>query len=86
MTQIVYAQAHQNFQFKDCFDQLQTQISSLTIDLDFMQALQQNLVLPFTQAPSAKLLGRALTTLSNKVLPQMNVDAISLLINNQTII
>ena len=39
LTTIVYAQAHQNFQFKDCFDQMQTQISSLTIDLDFMQAL-----------------------------------------------
>ena len=40
LSQNVYTQARQNNQFKECFDQLQTQINSLTIDLDFMQALQ----------------------------------------------
>ena len=35
LTQIVFAQANQNFHFKECFEQLQSQISNLTIDLDF---------------------------------------------------
>jgi len=39
LIQIVFAQANQNFHFKACFEQLQQQISNLTIDLDFSQAL-----------------------------------------------
>ena len=58
----------------------------MTIDLDFMQSMQQNLVLPFTRAPSAKLLGVALTQLASKVLPQLNLDAISLVLDGQSVI
>lgn len=56
-------------------------MSGLKLDLDFMHALQQNLILPFTVAPSTKLLGQALTALAGKMLPQMRVEAISLLID-----
>ena len=48
LSQIVFGQSNQNYHFKECFEQLQSQISNLTIDLDFSQALQEHLVLPFT--------------------------------------
>ena len=37
------------------------------------QNLLDNLVLPFTQAPSAKVLGLSLTRLSDKILPQLEL-------------
>jgi hypothetical protein len=48
-----------------------------------MHALQTHLILPFTANPSTKLLGRALTLLATKLLPQLKVEAISLLIDRQ---
>ena len=79
----MFAQANQNFHFKECFEQLQGQISNLTIDLDFTQAVQEHLVLPFTQAPSAKVLGLALTALAKRVLPQLELQAISLCLDGR---
>ena len=78
LMQIVFAQANQNYHFKECFEQLQQQISNLSIDLDFSQALQEQLVIPFTQAPSAKCLGISLTSFAKRVLPQLELAAISL--------
>ena len=51
-----------------------------------MQALQQNLILPFTQSPSAKLLGIALTQLAHKVLPTLRMEAVSLLVDEKVVI
>jgi hypothetical protein len=83
---VVFAQAHLNFQFKDCFDKIQTQVGNLTQDLDYLGAVQQFLIIPFTVAPSTKLLGTCLTTLAAKLLPYLRVEAIGLVLDGQVAI
>lgn len=86
LTEIVYAQSHQSFQFKECLEHLQTQVSSLTMNIDFMQALQYNLIIPFTESPSAKLLGNALTQLAAKILPTLETEAVSLVVDGKIVV
>ena len=43
-------------------------------------------MLPFTQAPSAKVLGLALTRLAKRVLPQLDLEGISLCLDGREVI
>ena len=58
----------------------------MTIDLDFSQALQELLVLPFTQGPSAKVLGLSLTRLAQRILPQLDLQAVALCLDGREVI
>lgn len=48
--------------------------------------MQEHLVLPFTEAPSAKVLGIALTRLAKRVLPQLELEAIALCLDGNEVI
>ena len=73
-------EAKQNRHFGECFNQLKRQNQSLTLDIDFMQAVQQQLVIPFTKTPCLRTLGVSITELALKVLPlEVYVNCIQLI-------
>lgn len=78
-------QASQQQQFRESFVELRNKISSLQVDIDFIQAVQEGLILPFTKSPSLKVLGNALYTLTQRAIPLVQVDCIQLLVEDQIV-
>ena len=64
---------------------MKDKISSLQVDIDFIQAVQETLILPFTKSPSLKVLGQALYSLTQRAIPIVQVDRIALLVDDQIV-
>ena len=55
-----WRQAKRIGHFNHCICQLKNQISNLTVDIDFVHAVQSSLVTPFTKKQSLQVLGQGL--------------------------
>ena len=75
----------QQIQYKKSFIEMKDKIQGLSLDIEFMQAVQEQLILPFTVNPSLKTLGHSLTQLTFKTMPMAHVQSIELYYNSQLI-